>query len=81
MAAIDKKSHMTWRIASSGARRVTKVMPIPDSKNTTGNIAESAAGAKNLIARCAIAKAAARPIGTASVLNEMSAPVFITYIA
>ena len=44
-------------------------------------MAGSAPGAKMRTAICAAAKAAKRPIGTASVSKEMAAPAVSTYIA
>ena len=67
MAATERKSHTTWLTAASGARRVRKVMPVPESAKTMGRIAESAPGARKRMATCAAAKAANSPIGTPSV--------------
>ena len=46
MTPIPKKSHTTWRIASSGASLVTNAMPMPDNPNTMGIMAGSAFFAK-----------------------------------
>ena len=68
-------------MARAGARRVTNVMPMPESTKTMGRMAGSAPGAKMRTAMWAAAKAAKRPIGTASVSKEMAAPAVRTYIA
>jgi len=31
IAAMDRKSHITWRLAAAGASRITKVMPMLES--------------------------------------------------
>ena len=81
MAATERKSHTTWFTAASGARRVRKVMPTPERTKTMGSIAGSAPGARNLMARCAAAKAAKRPRGTPSVERLSCACEPTTYIA
>ena len=78
MQAMDANRVISWLIARLGARRVTNVMPTPESKNTTGRIAGSAPGAKMRAAMWAAANAANRPRGTASVVNESSVPVVTT---
>ena len=65
-------------MADDGARRVTKVMPMPESTKTTGRMAGSAPGARKRTPMCAAAKAAKRPSGTASVLNVSAVPVVTT---
>ena len=81
MAATERKSHMTWPVARSGARRVTKVMPTPDSKKTSGRIAGSAPGASLRIARWATVKAPKSPMGTDSEENESATCMLVRYIA
>ena len=81
MAATERNSQTTWLLASLGARRVTKVMPMPESTNTIGSMAGSAPGASRLMARCATAKAAKSPMGTPSVARLSSTLAFTTYIA
>ena len=68
-------------MARSGARRVTNVMPMPESANTMGRMAGSAPGASTRTAMCAAANAAKSPSGTARVVNESAAPVVTTYSA
>ena len=80
IVATDTKSQTTWPVASSGARRVTKVMPMPESTKTMGRMAGSAPGANTRTPMCAAMKATMRPMGTASVVRLSSAPVFITYM-
>ena len=75
MSAMDTNRMISWFMARLGARRVTKVMPIPERKKTMGRIAGSAPGAKMRAAMCAAVKAANRPMGTASVWNDNAAPV------
>ena len=70
MAATDMKSHRTWFSAKSGARRVTKAMPMPESRKTTGKITGSASGARIRTATWAAANATKSPTGTASVPSE-----------
>ena len=78
MNAIEANRIASWPMARLGARRVTKVMPMPDITNTMGRMAGSAPGAKMRAATCAAAKAANRPSGTASVSKASSAPVVTT---
>ncbi len=80
MAATETKSQTTWPTASSGARRVTNVMPMPERMKTMGRIAGSAPGASSRMAMCEATNAAMRPMGTASVSSESSAPVLMTYM-
>ena len=75
MSAMDANRMISWLMARLGAKRVTKVMPMPERRKTTGRIAGSAPGAKMRAAMCAAVKAANRPMGTASVWNESAAPV------
>jgi hypothetical protein len=79
--ATETNRMMSCEMARAGARRVTNVMPMPESINTMGRMAGSAPGAKMRTAICAAAKAAKRPIGTASVSKEITAPAVRTYIA
>ncbi len=74
MAAMEMKSQSTCLRAKSGARRVTKVMPMPASTNTMGRMAESALGAVRRTAMCAATKATARPMGTSSVVALSASP-------
>ena len=78
MAATDRKSQTTWLTEASGARRVTKLMPMPESTRTIGRIAGSAPGARNRMAMWAAAKATTRPMGTASVWTLSSSPIVRT---
>ena len=78
MKAIAAKRIISWLMASAGFTRVTNVMPMPESRNTTGRMAGSAPGARKRTAMWAAAKAANRPMGTASVWNESAAPVVTT---
>ena len=78
MSTMETNRKTSWLRAESGARRVTKVMPTPESTKTMGRMAGSAPGAKMRTPICAAAKAAKRPIGTASVVNERAAPVVTT---
>ena len=80
MAATETNSHTTCPMASSGARRVTNVMPMPERMKTMGSIAGSAPGASRRMAMCAATKATMRPMGTESVSSESCAPVFMTYM-
>ena len=81
MSATETNKMMSCEMARSGARRVTNVMPMPESTKTMGSMAGSAPGARMRTAICAAAKAANRPIGTASVSKEIVAPAVSTYIA
>ena len=78
MAATEMKSHITCRVARSGASRVTNVMPMPESTNTMGRMAGSAPGARKRTATCAAAKATARPMGTIRVENPSAFPCWTT---
>ena len=74
MHAMPKNSHITWLTAKSGARRVTKAMPVPDSAKARGRMAGSAPGANLRTARCAITNAAKMPAGTPSVVVSSACP-------
>ena len=81
MRATPRNRKITWPSEASGCRRVTKVMPMPESVNTMGRIAGSAPGAKMRTPIWAAANAANSPSGTASVWKESAAPVVTTYMA
>ena len=81
MAAMDTKSHITWLAARSGVRRVTKVMPMPDSRNTSGRMAGSAPGARNRTAMWAATKATMSAMGTNRVERVTVPPSVTTYMA
>ena len=66
MAATERKSQVTWPMASVGASLVTNAMPMPESRKTSGRMAGSASGAKRRVAKCATPNAANSPMGTAS---------------
>ena len=76
MAATLTNSQMTWFNARSGARRVTKAMPMPDSTNTMGRMAGSASGARNRMEMCAMMNAPNMPMGTPSVFRPRCSPWF-----
>ena len=50
MTTTEIKSQIVWLTARFGESLVTMVIPIPESTNTIGRMAGSAAGARNLIA-------------------------------
>lgn len=47
MSVMDTNRMISWFMARLGARRVTKVMPMPERKKTMGRIAGSAPGDKD----------------------------------
>ena len=81
MAATETNSHTTWLTAASGARRVRKVIPVPESTKTMGRIAESAPGARKRIATWAAANAANSLSGTPSVATLSWVLELTTYMA
>ena len=75
------KSSMIWVLASLGARRSTKVMPMPESRNTRGRMTGSALGARTRQEMCAAINATMRPMGTARLLAVSCSPSLSTLIA
>ncbi len=81
MAATERKSQATWPVARSGARRVTKVMPMPESRKTSGRMAGSAPGARRRMAKWATVKAAKSPMGTERDEKDSSTDILVRYMA
>ena len=70
--ATPPKSHMSWRGAAFGAKRVTKAMPTPERAKVMGSSAGSALGASLRTAMWAAMNATKMPMGTPNVLKESS---------
>ena len=81
MKAMPTYSQISWRMAMSGAKRVTKAMPMPDSAYANGRIAGSAPGANLRTARCDMANATKMPMGVPSVSTVGVPPLFTMSMA
>ena len=81
MNTTPRNSQPTCFMARSGARRVMKAMPMPESANEMGRIAGSAPGASFRMAKWATTKVANMPRGTVRLSSVTWSPPFMATMA